>query len=180
MDSDEKELIEKFDQDLKNVVPDPNFELGPLKRPPRFGVFLTWPAEGSDWVHPQDIERANEMIPSDRVFRREDLDEHYSILTYGSQTIRVRPSMWLEVETDGYEIGDTVEIKSNFGRQKPLIARIEEILWNKREQRIEYVLKQEGRILQKRSLADEFRMVIPINQTPSVRQMMMVDRNSFR
>ena len=178
--SSEEELIKGLDQDLRQIVPDPNFKMEPLKRPPRYGVFLTWPIDGNDWIHPEDVERANQMIPSNRVFRREDLDSEFSILTYGNQTIRVRPSMWLEIEHDGYEMGDTVEIKSDFGRQKPMIARIAEVYWNKREQRIEYVLKQEGRIIESRLTANDFRMVIPINETPTVRQMMMVDRKSLR
>ena len=87
---------------------DPPLPIKPLKIPPKYGVYRWWPVD-ENWVHPDDLETANALIPSDRVFRREGYDQEYSLLLYGKQFIRVRPVIWLEIQSEGYELGDQIE-----------------------------------------------------------------------
>lgn len=176
MSSTDKKLIEEFEEELEQIPRDSSFRIQPLKRPPRHGVFPWWPAEDDQWVHPEDREWIRDWVPSERVFRRIDGPDGYSIYSYGDVSFRGRPVMWLEVETEGYEIGDQVEIKSKLGKHNPMIADITEILWNRQRRRIEYVLTREGRVLKQRSPSSEFQMVKAINRTLSVRQLKMAER----
>ena len=82
----------------------------PLKTDPKYGYFPHWPQDGNDWVHPDDVATARAMIPSQRVFRRDGVDGEYCILHYGDVTLRAKPALWQEVEPEGIEIGDWVEV----------------------------------------------------------------------
>ena len=114
----------------------------PLKRPPKYGVYLKWPLDGDDWIHPDDVEAVKRVIPSRRIFRREDVDLDYATISYGDLKLRVRPTMWFEIEAyDGYWVGDQVEVKSRLGKRDPMIATIREILWDPDRGCIEYFLQ---------------------------------------
>ncbi len=128
----------------------------PLRRPPAFGVYLWWPEAGTNWIHPDDVPVAERWIPSDRVFCRVDGADGYSVLRYGHQEIRVRPTMWLEVSPDGYEVGDLVEVKSQMGRLAPFVATIMNMFWNRHRQAIEYELAESGQRLPRRYEVHEF------------------------
>jgi len=45
-----------------------------LKRPPKHGVCLWWSDRQPSWIHPDDVEKADVMIPGDRVFRRDECE----------------------------------------------------------------------------------------------------------
>jgi hypothetical protein len=113
----------------------------PLKRPPQHGVYLRWPLDGDDWIHPEDVEAVKRVIPSRRIFRREDIDMEYAMISYGDLKLRVRPTMWLEVEYDGYWVGDQVEVRSQLGRRDHMIATIRDIHWDPDSGRIQYFLQ---------------------------------------
>jgi len=119
-----------------------NVDQSELKVPDRFGVFPRWPAEGTDWIHPEDVSLVRELglIPSRRIFCRHRLNDEFSKMTYGELEIRLRPVLWLEVKTDGYLIGDRVEIRSRMGVHKPDIATISEMFWNRQRNAVEYRL----------------------------------------
>ena len=57
---------------------------------PDCGVYLAWPDDGTQWIHPDDIELATQWIPSNRVLRRHSYDGEYYRLQYGEQKIRVK------------------------------------------------------------------------------------------
>ena len=176
----DRELMDAFEADLASVRDEADFELPPLKRPATFGVFPWWPAAGYEWIHPDDVQRASEWIPSDRIFKREDQSDGWSLLSYGGQSIRVRPALWLEVKTDGFEIGDPVEVTSDGGRRTPLVARIHQTFWDRRERRVKYQLEHKGNVLHKTFLSDDFRMVKPIDDPITLRQLQMLERSYLR
>jgi len=122
----------------------------PLRPETKYGVFHWWVERMPAWIHPDDIQTASEVVPSDRVFRREQCENYadrelgYSDFFYGESRIRALPGLWLEVETDGYEVGDLVEIKSQYGKLRPQIASIIDIVWNRNSRMIEYRLETNG------------------------------------
>ena len=75
MDDELNKLIVEM-QDGRAADETPSFPVKPLKIPPKYGVYLWWPV-AEDWVHRDDLDTANELIPSDRVFRREEYDDQY-------------------------------------------------------------------------------------------------------
>lgn len=131
------------------------FELPPLKRPPAYGVYRWWPEDGEDWIHPFDIGIVRQLIPGTRVFRREDLDGDYLSVTYGDIHFRVKSTIWYEVEYEGFDVGDYVEIKSRMGKAEPFIGRIKEMVWSQRYARIEYYLYRSDKIQVKAYLAED-------------------------
>lgn len=105
---------------------------------PDCGVYLVWPESGTQWIHPDDIAIVNQWIPSNRVFRRYAFIDGYYHLKYGSQTIRVRPTLWLRVLDEGFSVGDRVEILSRFMENEPCIGVIHDIRFDKASNTIEY------------------------------------------
>ena len=162
------------------VVKQPSLKLAPLSRPPRHGVYLWWPEKGLGWIHPEDIDRAEVLIPSSRVFCRRDIDTTYSMLSYGDTSIRVKPTMWYEVESDGYELGDPIEVKSRMGKLKPFVATIVDILWNRQDRKIDYYLLTAGRRIKKAYRCDEFQPAMKLSQPMTVRQMDLVAKSRIR
>jgi hypothetical protein len=112
--------------------------LPPLKTDPKYGCFLRWPQDGNDWLHPDDVALARTMIPSERVFRRDGMDGEFSCLHYGDVTLRVRPALWQEVQHEGFDIGDWVEVLSHRMRNEPRTGVIREMLWDQRGRTLHY------------------------------------------
>lgn len=144
-------------------------ELPRLRIPDRFGIYPWWPQDGVQWIHPDDVQLAEQLIPGNRIFQREYLNETYSRLHYGDVSIRVKPTMWLEVSTDGYLIGDRVEIRSQMGKQTPGIATISEMLWNRRSGEVEYVLTANDQPLPHTFHVDDFQPAFELNQPMDTR-----------
>ena len=117
------------------------FESTPLKPPPLYGVFLRWPEDGEDWIHPFDVGIARHLLPGNRVFRRDEFDGVYFQFHYGELKFRARPRIWLVVEHEGFDIGDQVEVKSIKGRNWPQIASIGQVVWEPHKKRIEYLVE---------------------------------------
>lgn len=76
---------------------------------PDYGYMSRWPQDGHDFIYPNDLVNARQVIPSNRVFRRDDFDGEYYHCQYGNLTFRLRPCMWLPVRYEGIDIGDPVE-----------------------------------------------------------------------
>ena len=115
-----------------------------LRQPTKFGVCLWWPDESLSWIHPEDIEIAERLVPGDRIFKRQECPNYadrelgYSLISYGGDRFRALPAIWLPIQFEGFEIGDFVEIKSRLGRRRAAIGTIKEIRWNRLGQRIAY------------------------------------------
>jgi hypothetical protein len=107
---------------------------------PDMGVYLTWPEKGLDAIHPDDRTLAEELIPSDRVFLRTAFDGTYYTVEYGNQTVRIKPSLWLQVKDEGFRIGDQVEVPSRMMQNDPMIAVILEMRFSQDKGIIHYTL----------------------------------------
>lgn len=149
------QLVQELGVTQRDLVP------VPLKRQSKSGVYLWWSDDVPDWVHPDDHDIVASMVPGKRIFTRlecespEDREQGYSLLRYGEIEFRALPTIWLEVETEGYEVGDLVEIKSRYGKLRPGIATIVDITWNQPRRCVQYFLaKNERRLARAFEFAD--------------------------
>jgi hypothetical protein len=107
---------------------------------PDCGVYLFWPEEGTDWIHPDDLSIVEGWIPSTRVFRRHSYDGVYYRLQYGVDVLRVKPTLWLKVADEGFWVGDQVEVRGLLMDREPCIATISEMTFDRVTSRILYQL----------------------------------------
>jgi hypothetical protein len=107
---------------------------------PDMGVYLNWPEAGLEAIHPDDRELAQELIPSDRVFRRTSFDGIYYTVEYGNASFRIKPSLWLQLADEGFHIGDRVEVPSRMMQADPMIAVIAEMRYSAAQGAILYTL----------------------------------------
>jgi hypothetical protein len=117
----------------------------PLKTDPKYGYFPWWPEDGDAWVHPDDVAIARSMIPSGRIFRRDGTQGDYTLMHYGDVTLRVRRTLWQDVESEGFELGDWVEVLSRGMLNEPRTGVIREVLWDERDQAIRYQILENGK-----------------------------------
>lgn len=133
----------------------------PLKLDPKYGYYPWWPQDGNDWVHPEDIELARKMIPSQRVFRREGSSEALVVLRYGDVRLRVRRTLWEEVEPEGFEIGDVVEVRSRGMKNEPRTGVIAEMLWDEQEVGLRYQIMDRDHVVETLYASDDLKHVEP-------------------
>lgn len=121
-----------------------------LKPQLKHGVFLWWSEQTPAWIHPDDLAAALSLVPSSRIFKRLECENFadrklgYFEFAYGKQTFRALPGLWLEIETEGFDLGDVVEIRSQNGKLRPGMASIRGLHWNRRSNRIDYYLDTNG------------------------------------
>ena len=138
--------------------PSPQIRLGKIEsnlvQKPKYGIFPWWPEDSKNWVHPDDLAVAEELVPGCKILRRVALvakegdenlavaRERFYLFEYGSQSFRAKPRMWLEVPAPDYELLDQVEICSKLGKVHPKIATVSEVCWNRSKRVAEYRLVQ--------------------------------------
>lgn len=132
-----------------------------MKTDPQYGYYPWWPENGDDWLHPEDVELARRLIPSQRVFRREGQQGPYAVLRYGDLQLRVRPTLWQEVQPEGYELGDWVEVLSRVRQNTPRTGVIREMLWDPRNGCLRYQLLENNQRIEDFYTADDLRHVEP-------------------
>jgi hypothetical protein len=148
-----------------------------LKQPGKFGVFLWWTEQTPSWVHSDDVEIADCLIPSDRVFLRSDCENAsdrelgFSKFQYGTRCFRGKPALWLEVPQQEIEIGDRVEVKSQSGKLKPQIACVIDILWNRTKRTVEFRLSANEIPMQRRFLESDLRPAVRLEQHLTIREL---------
>jgi hypothetical protein len=153
-----------------------------IKRLVKYGVFLWWSDQTPSWVHPDDMKRVEGLVPGNRIFRRDECENYadrelgYSRLVYGDIEFRALPSIWLEVAHEGFELNDFVEIKSRFGKLRPRIATIREIVWNRRSQSIEYFMTMNGLPSSRAYCVHEFQPAIRLGTHLGERELKMASR----
>ena len=153
----------------------------PLKILPKHGVCLWWPDDFETLVHPDDLKIASELVPSDRILEQQRCDDEadretgYAAYHYGDVSFRAQPSLWVEVQSDGYLIGDQVQLRSELGRRRPIVSEIVGIFWNRNRQLIEYTLSRLDLPLPKRFVAKEFRLAPRIGTAVSPRERALLD-----
>jgi len=146
------------------------FRLPPssLRMRPHHGVFLWWPADPNLWAHPDDTETIAKFVPGQRIFQR-DVSRDYSdrelgfvVYQYGDIRFRAKSILWREVEPGVFRRGDLVEVKSRFGKTRPKIAQVAEILWDRHSRIVQYVLVSRGMEIGRKYSADELRPAKPL------------------
>jgi hypothetical protein len=134
----------------------------PLKTDPKYGYFPWWPEDGDEWVHPEDVAAARAMIPSGRVFRRDGGDGDYVLMHYGAVTLRVRRTLWVEVELEGFEIGEWVEVLSRGMLNEPRTGVIREMLWDERSRAMRYQISENAQSVEQLYAREDLRHVEPV------------------
>ena len=124
-----------------------------------YGVFLRWPEDGEDWVHPLDIGVARHLLPGNRIFRREQWNSDYYQYHYGKLSFRAKPKLWMLLEHEGFDIDDFVEVKSMMGKNWKVTAKIVDVFWDAYHREIEYSVEGYGRGIQRRFLAGDLMLV---------------------
>ena len=155
----------------------------PLKVLPKNGVMLWWPADGESNLHPDDVEVGKSIVPSTRVLTKTDcVDEEdtkagYVNMAYGDVSFRIKPVLWLEIESDGFLLGDQVEIRSKFGKNQPMVVELGDMFWNRKEKRIEYHVVRFGTPVPKMFLREDFKFSARIGQSLNARELMLQARD---
>ncbi len=154
-----------------------------LRRGPTFGVCLWWSDEKPFWLHPEDVEIAKKFIPGNRVLRRSecpnfaDRELGYSVFQYGESSFRALPAIWLEISSDGYELNDLVQVKSQYGRLNPVIATICDIRWNQNRRKIDYYLSVSGKQVSRVYASSEIKPTMRLNSYLSQRELSLAKEN---
>lgn len=164
----DKDSDKDSDIDLRVEVTDESSSLSPESaigellplasyRPelPDWGVYLTWPTDGQNWIHAADLSLALKLIPSRRVFHRTRWDETFYQLHYGELSIRVRPTMWVRVDAVDLQVGEQVEVLSREGVNDPGIFTVRDVLYCSHKRVVEFALSQRGMTLPKMYSRDD-------------------------
>jgi hypothetical protein len=144
-----------------NILPD-------LKRPPLHAVLLRWPRDGEGWIHPEDRCLAQNLLPSDRVFRCEGTEGPYNVLTYGHRVLRIEPVLWIEIRNEGLQIGDQVEVLSRMGKNWPRVGFIREMRWRESRRQIAYQISARTGAIPTWYTADDLRRIEYFQRWPSL------------
>ena len=132
-----------------------------MKADPKYGYYPWWPEDGNEWVYPEDVDLARQMIPSPRVFRRDGELGPFVVLHYGDVQLRVMRTLWQEVTPEGYEIGDWVEVLSRGFKNTPRTAIIKEITWDTTARAMRYQVAENDQLIPNQYGADDLRHVDP-------------------
>jgi hypothetical protein len=141
----------------------------PLKTDPKYGYYPCWPEDGDDWIHPEDVPLAQSLIPSGRVFRRDGEQRDLIVLHYGDRKLRVRRTLWQEVESEGFEIGDLVEVVPRGMQNAPRTGTIREMLWDEDAGGLRYQIDEAGVPLEILYSRDDLQPVTPPEDREEVR-----------
>lgn len=141
----------------------------PLKTDPKYGHYPWWPEDGDDWVHPEDVELARTMMPSPRVFCRDGKSGEYVDLHYGDLRLRVKPTLWQEVQPEGFEIGDEVEVRSQGLKNEPHTGVIAEMLWDDHAGELRYQISERGKLLETKYASSDLRHIERASERVEVR-----------
>ncbi len=180
-------MRDTFSQSNNQTGPNssPKFEWQPevdIRRSVQYGVCLWWSDDLPSWIHPDDVEIAERLVPGNRVFRREDCQNFadrklgYTEFSYGDQKFRALPAIWLPVQSEGIEIGDLVEVKSQLGKRRPALHDVCEIRWNRHVRRIEYFVDGHAKHYSQPLTADDLQPAVRLNGFLSERELTIAAR----
>jgi hypothetical protein len=130
----------------------------------QYVIYPRWPQDGCDWIHPEDVAAVRNMVPGRRVFRYVGTEGPFRLLRYGGRILRVRAALWLPVRGDSFQVGEWVEVRSRVGKNRPGIGRIGEMLWNRRDRRIDYLVCRRGMLADTMYQASD---LVRVNRLPA-------------
>lgn len=126
--------------------------------PTRWGWFPWAPEHWEASVHPDDLPVAGYLIPSPRILavnRASDQDE-FSTYSYGRVTFRMKPALWRETPSPGFQLGQVVEISKLHSTHEPAIVTIEEMYWEPVREKIMFIVSNRGQLWPDSLEAHEF------------------------
>jgi len=126
---------------------------------PQYGIFPRWPESGQGWIHPDDVALVTRLIPSERVLRRDSFDGTYYHYRYGDCRFRLRPCLWLAVQSEGLDIGDPVETVGPSLERELFVGEISGVYYVRRKGRMLYRLRRAGRMVNKLYLKEHLRLL---------------------
>jgi hypothetical protein len=132
-----------------------------MKTDPKYGHYPWWPENGDEWLHPEDVALARQTIPGARVFRRDGEQGDFIILHYGDLRLRVKRTLWQEVDSEGFEIGDWVEVLSRSRRNTPHTGFIREMRWSTTKRCLQYNITEADQPIPNDYVAEDLRHVEP-------------------
>jgi hypothetical protein len=83
------------------------------------------------------------------------------VLQYGELKLRVRRTLWQEVEPEGLHIGDWVEVLTRGMLNEPRLGIICEMLWDDRARAIRYQINDNGKLIEKLYGREDLQSVEP-------------------
>lgn len=140
-----------------------------LNTDPKYGYYPWWPEDGNDWIHPEDVEQARSLIPSPRVFRRDGASGEFIVLHYGDQRLRVRRTLWRELQWEGFDIGDLVEVRPRGMQNEPRTGVIRDMLWDHHTGQMHYLLDGPDLPYDKPLTSSDLKHVDPTKEQEEVR-----------
>lgn len=123
-----------------------------LETDPKHGFYPWWPQDGDGWVHPEDVAEARRLIPSPRIWRRDGEQGEYVVLHYGELRLRVKHTLWREAPSEGFEVGDQVEVLPHGMSNEHFTGVIREMHWDAHEGAVRYFIEAAGGGLYDREL----------------------------
>lgn len=97
---------------------------------------------GARRVHPADLQRFTELIPSGKVFGVQAGAGEWVELRYGVESFRVDPALLQRVAAPAFAIGQSVSFHRNEGPQTGVVRGI---FWHYEENRPFYILTVGGK-----------------------------------
>lgn len=126
---------------------------------PDHGCFLRWPQDGQSFIHPDDVSTALQVVPSNRVLKRESFDDVYYHFSYGKIRFRLRPCMWLSVKGEGVDIGDQIETVGTGLQQELFVAQVWGMYYVRRKGCILYRLRRGNQMIPNLFSRKQFRVL---------------------
>ncbi|PQO32106.1 hypothetical protein DTL21_17885 [Bremerella cremea] len=123
-----------------DATPIRHSEAFPVRPPVSWVIFPHWPEDGDHWIHPDDRSKAEGLIPSDFIFRRELTDDDWYMLSYGDVHMKTRPVMVDEVPEPKFKMGEIVELAHQFEVDKIAIGTIYAIRYSEYHREPQYYL----------------------------------------
>lgn len=134
-----------------------------LKTDPKYGYFPWWPEDGTGWLHPDDVAVASQLLPSMRVFRRDEQDDTWVTFRYGEQMFRAHRSLWVEVRWEGFALGDWVEVRTRGMRNEHRTGTIREVRYHDHDGTLRYQITQAENPVETEYTADDLKHVDPVD-----------------
>ncbi len=136
----------------------------PIKREPAFGYFPWWPEDGDRWVHPEDVALVRSLLPSNRIFRRDEAHGELVQLSYGPIRFRAERTLWKPVRWEGLGLGDWVEVRPRGFANEHATGVIHEVRYDEQREQILYQITPSGALpLEKHFTFDDLKSVEPVN-----------------
>lgn len=126
---------------------------------PQYGLFPRWPEDGQGFIHPDDVPTATRVIPSERVVQRVAFDDVYYHYRYGKMRFRLRPCLWTKIDSEGIDIGDSVETIGVGLERELFVAQVWGMYYVRRKGRILYRLRKADTVVPRLYLADQLRLL---------------------